>query len=338
MQSDHKLEKTYLPTKTNEQYLFSKFEIDFPGYASENIKIHNENIQNVIKILSEKFIQYLNLVNNLKDESTKHFFHHFYFPSINFDNPLKPQRNIHEKIGNLILWMCDLLKKLSIFNEALLIEIIEEWPKDDQLIFNRLKLFVWANSKSIDKWHINKDIECLSNDLFWSRYIESEIMSFISNQWDSLREDIRSLIEHKIINYRQKYDRETNERFIDYKNYQVGRLLNVIAQTKLGLSSYAYTEFTKIKSTDNWQENYVEQESLIAGIQSGWISTNTSFDELNSITDSTEFFKKIELLESDRSTPFEEKKPFIGFIEKKLSESLNKLLEEVERNNNREKY
>lgn len=338
MQSEYNLKKSYIPTRTNEQYLFSKFEIDFPEYRSENIKIHNDNLQDVIKILSEKFIQYINLVNNLNDESIKVLFHSLYFPPINFDNPLKPQRDVHKKIGKLILWMCDLLKKLSIFNEAFLIEIVEEWPKNDELIFSRLKLFVWANSKSIDKWPIDEGIKCLSDDFFWNRYIESEIISFISNQWDNLDEDSRSLIEHKIIGYRQISDHETCESFADYKNYQVGRLLHKIAQTKVGLSSYAYKEFTKIKSTDNWQEDYVEQESLIAGVQSGWISINTSSKELDAINDSTEFFEKVELLESDRSVRFEEKKPFIEFIEKKLSESLNKLLEELERNNNREKY
>lgn len=338
MQSGYNLEKTYLPTRTNEQYLFSKFDIDFPEYESDNIKIHNDNLQNVIKILSEKFTHYINLVDSLKDESTKNFFHSFYFPPINFDNPLEPQRNIHKKIGKLILWMCDFLKKLSIFNEETLIEIVEEWPKNDDLIFNRLKLFIWANSKIINKWNIDQHITRLSEDFFWSRYIESDIMSVISNQWDSLTEDSRLLIEHKIIDYRKKYDHETIEKFIDYKNYQVGRLLHKIAQTKVGFSSYAYKEFTKIKSTDNWQENYVEQESLIAGVQSGWISTNTSSKELDAINDSTEFFEKVELLESDRSIRFEQNKPFIEFIEKKLSESLNKLLEELERNNKREKY
>lgn len=338
MQLDYNVEKTYLPTKTNEQYLFSKFEIDFPEYGSENIKIHNDNLQNVIKILSEKFIQYINLVNNLKDESIKVLFHSLYFPPINFDNPLDPQRNVHDKIGNLILWMCDLLKKLSIFNEASLIEIVEGWPKNDDLIFNRLKLFVWANSQSIDKWHIDEHIMRLSDDFFWSGYIESDIMSVISTQWDSFTKTSRSLIEHRIINYRKKYDRETNERFIDYKNYQVCRLLNVIAHTKVGLSAHANQEFIKIKNTDNWQEDYIKQKSLMAGSQSGWISTNTSFNELDVITDSTEFFEKVEFLESDRSIQFERKKPFIGFIEKELSESLNKLLEELERNNNREKY
>lgn len=338
MQSEYNLEKTYIPTRTNEQYLFSKFDIDFPEYGSDNIKIHNENLQIVIKILSEKFIQYINLVNNLEDESTKYYFHNFYFPPINFDNPLKPKRNVHKKIGKLILWMCDLLKKLAISNDEHLIEIVEEWPKNDQLIFNRLKLFAWANSKSIDKWHIDEGIKCLSDDFFWNRYIESEIMSFISNQWDNLSEDSRSLIEHKIIDYRQKSDHETCESYADYKNYQVGRLLHKIAQTKVGLSNYAYTEFTKIKSADNWQENYAEQESLVAGVQSGLVSTNTSIEELDATKDSTEFFEKVELSESDRSIQYERKKPFIGLIKNNLSESLNKLLEELERNNNREKY
>lgn len=338
MQLDYNPEKTYLPTKTNEQYLFSKFNIDFPQYQIDTIKIKNKNLKKVAKILSEIFIRYIDLVDSSKDESIKVLFHSFYFPPINFDNPLKPQRNVHKKIGNLILWMCELLKKLSIFNEAILIEIIEEWPKNDELIFNRLKLFIWANSKSIDKWHIDQGIESLSDNFFWSRYIESDIMSVISNQWDSLTKESRSLIEHKIIDYRQKSDHETIEQFIDDKNYQVGRLLHKIAQTKVGLSSYAYTEFTKIKSTDNWQENYVEQESLIAGVQSGLISTNTSSKELDAINDSTEFFEKVELLESDRSIWFQQNKPFIEFIEQKLSESLNKLLEELERNNKREKY
>lgn len=338
MQSGYNLEKTYLPTRTNEQYLFSKFDIDFPKYESDNIRIYNENLQIVIKILSEKFIQYINLVNNLEDESTKYLFHNFYFPSINFYNPLKPKRNIHKKIGKLILWMCDLLKKLSIFNEALLIEVVKEWPNNDDLIFNRLKLFIWTNSKSIDKWYINKDIKCLSNNFFWNRLIESDIMSFISNQWDNLDEDSRLLIEHKIIDYRQKSDHETCESYTDDKNYQVGRLLHKINQTKLGLSNYAYKEFTKIKSSDNWQENYAEQESLVAGVQSGWVSTNTSIEELDAIKDSTKFFEKVELLESDRSILFERKKPFIGFVTDNLSEALNKLLEELEKDNKREKY
>lgn len=338
MQPECNLEKTYIPTRTNEQYLFSKFDIDFPKYGSDNIEIHSENLQVVIKIISEKFIQYINLVNNLGDESTKYFFHNFYFPPINFDNPLKPQRNVYKKIGNLILWMCDLLKKLSIFNEELLIEVVKEWPNNDDLIFNRLKLFVWANSKSIDKLYINKDIKCLSNNFFWNRLIESDIMSFISNQWDNLDEDSRLLIEHKIIDYRQKSDHETCESYTDDKNYQVGRLLHKINQTKLGLSNYAYKEFTKIKSSDNWQENYAEQESLVAGVQSGLVSTNTSIEELDAIKDSTKFFEKVELLESDRSILFERKKPFIGFVTDNLSEALNKLLEELEKDNKREKY
>lgn len=316
MRTDYNLEKTYLPTKNNEQYLFSKFEIDFPEYHSDAIKIHNENLQKIIEILCEKFTRYINLVDSLKDELAKNFFHEFYFPSINFENPLEPQRNVHEKIGNLILWMCDLLKKISIFNEESLMEIVEVWPKNDDLIFNRLKLFIWANSKSINKWNIAEHIILLSEDFFWSRYIESDIMSVISNQWDSLTKESRLIIENKIINYRKKYDRDTNESFIDDRNYQVGRLLNVIAHTKVGLSTNASLEFIKIKKTDNWQEDYVKQASLIAGIQSGWISTNTSFDELSSIADSTEFFEKVELLESDRSIQFERKKPFIGFIEK----------------------
>lgn len=338
MHSEYNLDKTYIPTKKNEKYLFSKFEIDFPEYGSENIKIHDDNLQNVIKILSEKFIQYINLVNNLKDESIKVLFHSLYFPPINFENPLEPPRSVYKKIGNLILWMCDLLKKISVFNEESLIEIVELWPKNDDLIFNRLRLFIWANSKGIHKWNIDVHITLLSEDFFWSRYIELDIMYFISNQWDSLTKKSRSLIEHKIINYRKKYDHETDERFIDYKNYQVGRLLNVISHTKVGLSPHVNQEFIKIKNADNWQENYVKQESLKAGIQSGWISTNTSFDELYSINDSTAFFEKVDLLESDRSIQFERKKPFIGFIEKNLSESLNKLLEELGRNNNREKY
>jgi len=338
MESNYDFEKAYLPTNQNEKYLYTKFEIDFLEYYSDNINIHNNNLKDIIKILSTTFLKYINCVDELKDESIKAFFHSFYFPPINFNNPLEPQRNVHKIIGNLILWMCDLLKKLSIFNEASLIEIVERWPKNDDLIFNRLKLFVWANSQNINKWCIEDHIVRLSDNFFWSRYIESDIMSVISSQWDNLTEDSRLLIEHKIIDYRQKYDHETIERFINYKNYQVGRLLNKIAQTKVGLSTHANQELIKIKNTDNWQEDYVKQESLIAGVQSGWVSTNTSIEELDVINDSSKFFEQVELLENDKSIPFERKKPFIGFIDKNLNEALNKLLEELEKNNKREKY
>lgn len=335
---DHNLRNIYLPTGTSQIDLLFKFDIDFYEYESDNIKIHNEHLEKTIKILTKSFVQYIELLDKTKDDSIKIFFHDFYFPPINFDNPLEPQTNIYKKIGNLILWMCDLLKKSILFNEESLIEIVKGWPNNDDLIFSRLKLFILIHSKNINRWPIDEYTKELSENFFWNTYIESDLMLFISQQWDNLNIVTRVMIENKIISYRQISDYEPTENFLDRKNYQVGRLLNTIDQTKLGLSTCAAQEFIKIKNANNWLESSLKQESSIPGIQGGLISTNTSFDELTSVTDSSKFFETVESLESDRSTYLERKKPFIGFIEKNLSESLNKLLAELEKNNYREKY
>ncbi|MEI1691197.1 SIR2 family protein [Acinetobacter nosocomialis] len=338
LEPKYSTENIYLPTQLHENYLTTKFTIDFPYYHLGSIEIKDEYIVDTIKVLTQVFIKYIYQLNRLEDESIKHLFHTFYFPSINFKNPLQPYRRVNNKIGNLIIWMCSLLKRLSSSEENTILEAIKNWPENDELIFNRLKLFLWSNLDNINNFNIEKYFLQLSDNFFWNRYIELDIINLISTQWDNLPEKIRVKFERKIIKYRKIYNHENYDQYIDYRNYQVGRFLNTINQTSIGLTERSLQEFDRIKKTASWKDSYLEQESLITGVKSSFVSTNTSFEELTNIENSSVFFEKISCLEKDRSAIFQQRKPFIGFLSSHPDEALDKLAQELSKNNFQAQY
>lgn len=333
-------EQLYLPTCEDEEKLTVNFEIDFYDYHGDIIDIHNDHLRSIIKIISQIFIAYIDLVKSLKGDEIQDYFHTFYYPKIDFENPLFSKKDLHQKISFLIQWMSDILKKQLIDDEAYLLEIIQQWPKNDDLIFNRLKLYVLGHSVSLNNSVVIDNILSLSDEFFWNGYIESEIMDFIENQWDKLNRRNRLEIERKILRYREKHDYETVEKFNEYRAYQVGRLLNQIAKTSVGLSEKTHDDLQEITKSESWKDSYIKEESLIAGVRSHSITIDTSIDDLDlsNIKDSSDLFDKIEFLEKKESRSFVQNKPFTGLLKYKFDYALCALINELNENRYRKKY
>lgn len=333
-------EQSYLPTCQDEENLTVNFEVDFYEYHQSTINIHNDHLCSAIKIISQAFITYIDLIKSVEDEATQALFHNFYYPTINFENPLSPIKNLHQRISNLILWMGDLLKKQLILDEASLLNLVQGWPKNDDLIFNRLKLYVFGHSINLDDLTVKDDILSLSDDFFWNRYIESEIMDFIENQWDKLNESNRLKIERKVIKFRDQFEFEALEKFNNYRVYQVGRLLSKIASTHIGLSENASNNLEEIKKSDSWESNYIKEKSLIAGVKSYSIKINTSIDNLDlaNVKNSSDLFNEIELLEKEKSKPSVENRIFLGLLESKFDYAFQALLDQLDQKKYHNKY
>lgn len=329
--------KIYLPIKKDEDYIFVNYEFDFLDISIYDVNVHQDNLIYVIKSITNSFIKYLDLSKRWNKNSYETSFHSFYFPSIDIENPLNPKKNIINNVGNLILIIADSLKRQIELNECDLKEVLEIWPKNDNLIFNRLKYFVFTCSKNINMWGVGHDIQKMSDSFFWNSYLELDLFNLISKQWDNLNIDERLIIENKIISYNE-LSTDTEDENKKRRIYKSGRLLNTIDKTKLGLSNEAKIFFSEMKKDSSWNSDLIESESIVAGAQSGIVNTNKSIDDIDLNEDSSLFFEKIKEIESNRSHFLEEKKPFIGIVEKYPEVALQKLLDELNKNNLRVEY
>lgn len=321
-----------------EKNLNIDFSVHFIGFDHDSIKVNNSSLVSVIDILSKSLIKYINLIKF--SSSSISSFLNFEYPVITLEDFDNEMQNTYEKTGKIIVWLSYLIYKQIQINEKEIHSLSKEWPRDDSYIFNRLRLFIWTYSQSLQDYNIGKNIENFSDELFWSSVLEADLFKFISRKWDDISNEDRLKIEDKIIKYYPYNKYFEKDIFEESKIYHIGRLLNQIESTKTGLSESSKNYLLKIKKSDKWQESFLDEEPYSPNAVAGFIKTNISSEMLDliQITDSTELFNIIEKLENDRSVFFEQKKPFIGLIQKDISYILNLLLKELKLNNLRENF
>ncbi|MEQ1160118.1 SIR2 family protein [Acinetobacter calcoaceticus] len=314
------------------------FKVQFIGFDHDSIDVNDSSLISVIDILVKALIKYINLLK-FSPTSISSFLN-FEYPVITLEDFDNEMQNTYENTGKIIVWLSYLINKQLQINEKEIHRISEEWPKNDSFIFNRLKLFVWTYSQSLQTYNIGKSIDNFSNDLFWSSVLEADLFKFISKQWNNTPKKDRLKIEKKIIEYYPYNDYFEKDRFEQSKIYHIGRLLNEINNTEVGLSESAKKYLSEIKSSNHWKESFLDNDPYVPGVISGWVQTNTSIDMLNlsTIKDSTKLFNELKKIELDRSIIFEKKRPFIGLIQKDIQNVVELLLKELDLGNLREDF
>ncbi|WP_155857478.1 hypothetical protein [Acinetobacter sp. TTH0-4] len=175
-------------------------------------------------------------------------------------------QDAYENTGKIIVWLSHLINRQLQMDEKEIYALSEEWPKDDSFIFNRLRLFVWIYSQNIHEFDIGKNIENFSDDFFWSSVLEADLFKFISKKWDKIPEQDRIIVENKIIKYYPNNEDYDDDLFEKGRIYQVGRLLNQIHNSKIGLSESAKKYFLEIKSFKKWNDSFLNEEPFIPGV------------------------------------------------------------------------
>ncbi|CAI3122374.1 hypothetical protein MWMV7_MWMV7_01297 [Acinetobacter calcoaceticus] len=329
---------SYYSNNLEEQNLNIDFSVQFIGFDHDSIKVNNSSLISVINILTKSLIKYINLIKfpSLRISS----FLNFEYPVITLEDFDNEMQNTYENTGKIIVWLSYLIHKQIQINEKEIHRLSKEWPRDDSYIFNRLRLFIWTYSQSLQSYNIGKNIQNFSDDLFWSSILEADLFKFISKKWDNISNEDRLKIEDKIIKYYPYNKYFEKDRFEQSKIYHIGRLLSQIENTKTGLSESSKNYLLKIKTSDEWQESFLDEEPYSPNAIAGLIKTNISAEmlDLRLISNSTELFDKIEKIENDRSVFLEQNKPFIGLIQRDISYTLNLLLKELELNNLRENF
>lgn len=314
------------------------FKANFIGFNHDVIDVHDNSLVSVIDIITRSLVKFLDLI---KTNSTSiSSFYHFDYPTITLKDLNYDINETHDNTGKIIVWLIYLIHRQLKIDENEIHKISEKWPKDDNFIFNRFRLSIWTNSKNIKKYNIGENIENFSNELFWNSFLENDLFKLISEQWNNIQDKDRLIIENKIIRYYPNNNSIEQDTYEKSKIYHIGRLLSKIESTNMGLSESSQKYLLKIKSSEKWKENFLKDDPYSPNVISGFVKTNTSTEmlDLNTISESTHLFDKMEKIENNRAIIFEQHRPFIGLIHQDIPYVLNQLLNELELNNLRENF
>lgn len=325
------------PLEDQEQLekLIPSFEVVFPRLEHMDLTFPDDWVADALAVLSRSLTKAVELTK--LTELPPSWFHSFDFPTLIKDENEGDFGPYIDNFGKIILLAAQLCARLEKIDPEKLARIVANWPSSDPYIFDRLKLFVWRFEAEPATSIFPMQFTTISDEVFWDTFVEHELVETVLSRLPDLTEQQRWNIESRIWQFRNRYDLETEDTYLDRKTYTVGRRLAKIAETSSGLTDFGKERLEEIQQSERWQARYAQHEFATSGTKGGYVSTNTAIDGLNELK-GDELFAEIARREEDRSEILGQNRPFIGIARHDPIGATETLLEELSRGQHRERY
>lgn len=189
------------------------------------------------------------------------------------------------------------------------------WPRDDDTIFTRLR--IWSSSKSdiISNSNFTKFITSLTNDIFWNKYSQRDLLITIETRWKTLSLPSRNKIEKKILKGPEQESWEEHKNFIRRQARRILERLLWLQTSGCVLSSSTCEQMQQLRLiVPDWYDGHAKDAIVPQGSRSGTVTVNTDYNVLMYIPLS-DVLQRAEQARNQSDDFLIEYEPFIGLIE-----------------------
>lgn len=219
-----------------------------------------------------------------------------------------------------------IFSQLSIFDIKSARNEYLSWPKDDNTVFSRLRIWASGDRRIVRDHEFSSVIQSLSNTAFWDSHHQRDLLLVISARWKRLNKASRGAIEDRILKGPKRLRRERAEDYIIRKSWSTVERIYWLKQAGCNLSTSAKAEMDRLRiSIPNWTEELGARAADSLQGRGGWVRTDTSHSILENIPVSEILSKAKEY--SGRSNDFlVENDPFAGLVSARPARSLAALI------------
>jgi len=158
---------------------------------------------------------------------------------------------------------------------------LSKWMIDDSTIFARLR--IWAASKPVlvPDDQLGVAITKVSDEAFWDRHHERDLLLTLSSRWNSLSVDTRIEIENRLIDGPPRWKQEDNEHFKERRAWSAVNRITWLSRNgcELHLDLEAETERLRA-SAPTWKPEYADKAADSMESRGGWVRTDTEHSAL----------------------------------------------------------
>ena len=184
-------------------------------------------------------------------------------------------------LSGYVVWFAELFENLTKFEIAKAKQELETWPINDNSVFDRLMIWASGNENLVSAQSFGKFIANLSNEAFWDRYHQRDLLVVLAKRWNSLPNRTRLEIESRIFKGREKWEYETYEEFKEYNAWSILNRLHWLnsQNCKLKLNLQEVTKELQDLSP-KWKLRSAENAADSLEGRGGWVKTETEHSAL----------------------------------------------------------
>lgn len=215
-------------------------------------------------------------------------------------------------LSGCLIFFASLFERLIQQNLTAARQEFATWQINDETIFSRLR--IWASGfdqllPTQDFGHLMRD---LSDDAFWNSYHQRDFLLVLGKRWKDLDQPTREIIEERLLRGRNRWEREEDSEFIQYRNLAI---LNRLGWMKEQGCEFTFDYQECIKQLQNdarkWKPEYAKLAAESMEGRGGWVKTETGCVDLLTLPLGAIIPKAAEM--SGRTEDFlVEKDPFAG--------------------------
>lgn len=215
-------------------------------------------------------------------------------------------------LSAFVIRFAELFAQLVKTNESAAKVEFLSWTTEDDTIFARLRIWASANESIVSNNEFGQFMSSLSDTAFWDRSHQRDLLLVIAGRWKTLSDESRKLIEQKlligpkqwsqekIVDFEERRDRSILERIQWLQNKQCKLSTNTVKQVQQLLSAVS-----------DWKEVYSEGAADSLDARSGFVRTDTNYEELTKIPLS-QILQQAEKISSRSDDWLVENDPFYG--------------------------
>ncbi|MBB3930203.1 hypothetical protein GGR25_001242 [Kaistia hirudinis] len=157
----------------------------------------------------------------------------------------------------------------------------QSWSPDDDTIFARLRIWAAGNRSVVPDDNFEKIIASLSYSAFWDIHHQRDLLLVLAGRWKKLNATSRRLLEKKLLRGPKRW---RGEKVTAFESRRASSILNRVHWLQISgckLSAIARGQAKLLRVVvPNWKEDYGAKAAASLEGRTGWVKTDTSFEEL----------------------------------------------------------
>ena len=173
-------------------------------------------------------------------------------------------------------WFHELLSRMVETRPELVRADMALWPDEDPFFFHGLRLYAWSFDMLFTGDEVADGLLSLSDKTFWNTSHRRELLHLLRSRWQELPAEKRRLLEERIVGGRERYERESDEDYSQWKSIQSAGILGWLANQGCDLTDDSNAVLPSLRNTHaDWSPEWDEAADDHSIGEGGWVETNS---------------------------------------------------------------
>ncbi|QQO18515.1 SIR2 family protein [Bradyrhizobium diazoefficiens] len=289
-------------------------DVEYP-HSTEPVIIPDDKVRHVLRGLCKK----LELGAALEEEIGGYGLYNFDSIGVPRDGEIPSRQGISALVHLVTSLFCRLAKSDA---KAARLEA-GSWRSDGP-IFVRLLIWAHGDNRIFSSAEAASFFVRLSSTDFWDSGHQADLMLSLSRRWDGLAPLRRRTLVRRLLKGRPRWKDESKNEFIENRSSLILTRISWLQANGCKFDADLDAELIKLRSlAPQWTDEYVRTGIRPAGIQTGWVRTDISSNELQEGVPLAMVLEKAAELAGRRAEFFVQRDPFAGLVAAKPVRALS---------------